>query len=125
MNIVYNAFLKLWARFRYPFSTPEDVAKDIGLPITNLISFPDFMNYLIEPSHRPSNLTRLMSKKDAENVFRSAKRKECFQQNSLFSYYFNGTWLEFILEFDDNSQLRRLYLRHKDLKRAHEISISS
>ena len=66
-----------------------------------------------------------MPREQAEETFRLAKRKEKFKQNSLFSYHFKRGWIEFNLQFDEQSRLRRLYICHKDLKRKHEISISS
>lgn len=117
-------FLHLMVRFRYPVSMPEDVAMDLGFEISNSLTFPEFMNFLTDPRHRPTKLTRFMPREQAEEIFRSALRKERFQQNSLFSYYFKGKWMEFILHFDEQSRLRRLYICHKDLKQKHEIPIS-
>ncbi|MFN4175009.1 MAG: hypothetical protein ACK4HV_07910, partial [Parachlamydiaceae bacterium] len=42
----------------------------------------------------------------------NAVKKERFNQKTLFSYYFNQGWVEFMLQFDDESRLRRLYLYH-------------
>lgn len=102
---------------------PEDVASDLGLEITNSMNFKEFINYLIDPSHRPAKLNRFMPRESAEEIFSRAIRKEKFKQNSLFSYHFKGGWVEFILLFDEQSRLRRLYIRHKDLKQKHEIII--
>ena len=115
---------RLYVRFRYPFSTPEDVAADLGLDVSNHFSFQELISYLIDPHHRPTKLVRFMPREHAEDIFRLALRKERFPQNSLFSYYFNGGWMEFMLQFDEQSRLRRLYIRHKDLKQKYEISIS-
>lgn len=116
---------RLFIRFRYPVSTPEDVATDLGLDISNSLTFEEFILFLTDPSHRPKKLTRFMPREKAEEIFRLALRKEKFQQNSLFSYHFKGGWMEFILQFDDQARLRRLYIRHKDLKHKHEIGIST
>lgn len=121
----FKSFLNLFVRFRYPVSMPEDVASDLGLNISNFLSFEEFMLQLTDPLHRPSKLTRFMSRDQAEEIFQSALRKERFKQNSLFSYHFNGNWMEFVLHFDEQSRLRRLYILHKDLKQKHEIPISS
>ena len=123
MNL-FKPFSYLWIRFRYPSSTPEDVASDLGLHCSNLLSFEEFINYLINPHHCPSKLCRFMPREQAEQAFRMALRKEKFSHNSLFSYYFKGGWVEFVLHFDEQSRLRRLYIRHKELKQKHEISIS-
>ena len=42
-----------------------------------------------------------------------ALRKERFSSSSLYSFYFNEGWLEFELQFDADSLLRRVYLHHK------------
>src|SRR5262245_31955013 len=124
MQTPFDLFRRLWIRFRYPVSTPEDVATDLGLNISNLLSFKEFINCLTDPTYRPTHLTRFMPRELAEQRFRTALRKEKFQGNSLFSYYFNGGWMEFCLQFDEQSRLRRLYIRHKDLKQKYEIPIS-
>jgi hypothetical protein len=124
MNI-FNPFLRLFIRLRYPVSMPEDVAADLGLDISNSLTFQQFMSCLLDPRYRPTKLTRFMPRDQAEEIFRSAKRKERFPQNSLFSYHFKGGWMEFVLQFDEQARLRRLYVRHKDLKQKHEIPISS
>lgn len=122
---MFKPLLHLFARFRYPVSMPEDVASDLGLEITNSLNFKEFIHCLTNLHYRPTKLTRFMPREQAEDAFRLAKRKEKFQQDSLFSYHFKGGWMEFILQFDGESRLRRLYVRHKDLKQKHEISISS
>lgn len=121
---VFQPILHLLIRLRYPVSMPEDVASDLGLSITNSLKFQEFIQCLIDPCQRPTKLTRFMPREQAEDIFRLAKRKERFKQNSLFSYHFKGGWMEFNLQFDEQSRLRRLYICHKDLKKKHEISIS-
>lgn len=123
MNLL-KPFSHLLVRFRYPISTPEDIANDLGLHCSNLFSFQELMGYLTSPSRRLTKLCRFMPREQAEEVFRLALRKEKFSQNSLFSYYFKGGWVEFVLHFDNQSRLRRLYIRHKELKETHEIFIS-
>jgi hypothetical protein len=119
-----NFVKQFFIRFRYPCSLPEDVAQDLGLNISNLLTFTEFMDRLTQPKLCPKKLTKFMPREQAEQIFRTALRKECFKQNSLFSYHFNGGWMEFMLQFDEQSRLRRLYIQHKDLKQKHEISIS-
>lgn len=121
---VFRPLQHLFIRFRYPVSLPEDIASDLGLPIKNTLNFQEFIYCLIDPNQHPSKLTRLMPRQEAEDIFRLAKRKEIFKQNSLFSYYFKRGWVEFNLQFDEQSRLRRLYICHKDLKKKHEMSIS-
>ncbi len=66
----------------------------------------------------------IKNREEAEDVFRTALRKERFSQNSLFSYHFNGGWMEFMLQFDEQSRLRRIYIQHKDLKCKYELPIT-
>lgn len=114
---------RFFLRFRYPFSLPEDIASALGIQ-TQRISFTKLISNVTHPDYRPGNLTRFMPRSQAERAFQTALRKEKFQNDSLFSYYVNGAWVEFTLHFDTESRLRRLYLRYKDLKQAYEIPIS-
>lgn len=118
-----SPLFNLWCRFRYPVSTPEEVGADLGIHISNYLSFKEFINCLIDPHQRPTKLMRFMPRAQAEEMFQSALRKEKFQSDSLFSYHFKGGWMEFILQFDEQSRLRRIYMRHKELKQKHEFSI--
>jgi hypothetical protein len=120
---VLKPLLRLLIRFRYPVSMPEDVATDLGFDIPSFLPFHEFINCLTNPCSSPSKLTRFMPRDQAENIFRCALRKEKFQNHSLFSYHFKGGWMEFVLHFDEQSRLRRLYIRHKNLKQKHEIRI--
>jgi hypothetical protein len=121
---LFERLFHFFIRIRYPFSTPDDVAQDLGLNISRYLTFPEFIHSLINLNSPPSKLRRFMPREQAEQVFQSALRKEKFKQNSLFFYYFNGGWMEFMLQFDEESRLRRLYIRHKDLKQKYEIPIS-
>ncbi len=124
MNYI-KSLVYLFARLRYPVSLPEDVASDLGIPLKNIFSFQELIGSLTNPQQKPAKLCRFMPREQAENIFQSAKRKEKFKQNSLFSYCFKRGWMEFNLQFDDQSRLRRLYIYHKDLKKKHEITITS
>jgi hypothetical protein len=115
---------RLLLRFRYPVSMPEDVAADLGLSLSNFLTFKEFVNQLTNPHLKPAKLTRFMPREQAEKTFQTAIRKEKFQHNSLFSYYFNEGWMEFVLQFDEQARLRRLYIQHRELKKRVEISIS-
>jgi hypothetical protein len=68
-----------------------------------------------------------MRREDAEAAFGSAQRKEHFRQISLFSYYFSEGWVEFKLEFDSDSLLRRIYIQHRIIQseRGIELQLSS
>lgn len=110
-------------RYRYPISLPEDIAKDLGLNVSNFMTFKEFIGCLTDPLLRPAKLTKFMPRERAEELFQTALRKEKFRQNSLFSYHFNGGWMEFMLQFDEQSRLKGIYIHHKDLKNKHEIPI--
>lgn len=116
-------FHRFFLRFRYPVSLPEDVAQALGINVSNFLTFEEFVNQLISPACRPTRLTKFMPREQAEAAFQSALRKERFQQNSLYSYYFSEGWMEFILLFDDQSRLRRIYLQHKKIAREEGIEI--
>lgn len=119
-----SSFLfRLLIRFRYPVSLPEDVAKALGIDVSNYITFQEFVKRITSPACRPTKLTKFMPRDQAEEAFQFAYRKERFTQNSLYSYYFNEGWLEFILKFDDQSRLRRVYLQHKHIQEDDGIEI--
>jgi hypothetical protein len=100
---------------------PEEVAEAIGIPISNFFSFGEMCAYLMSGAGRPTTLFKMMERKAAELAFERAAKKEIFLHTSLFSYYFNDSWLEFSLEFDEDQLLRRLYLHHKSLPEPYEM----
>ncbi|MEI8366008.1 MAG: hypothetical protein WCF65_06285 [Parachlamydiaceae bacterium] len=110
-------------RLRYPVALPEEIATDIGVSISNFLSFDEFVSTLANLTSRPLNLKRFMPRDTAEAAFQSAQRKERFGRNSLFYYYFNEGWLEFSLYFDEQSRLRRVYLKHRQLPREQGVEI--
>ena len=103
----------LYVRFRYPVSLPQDIGFALGIPISNYISFSEFIEFLLSNECKPTKLTRFMSREKVEMAFEKAQKKELFHQHSLFSFYFNQGWLEFDLEFDAQSRLRRIHMHHK------------
>lgn len=64
-----------------------------------------------------------MPRSEAEALFISAVKKERFRYESMYSYYFSDSWMEFVLHFDQQSRLRRVYLQHRDLKQEEGIEI--
>ena len=110
-------------RFRYPVTLPEEIATDLGITISNFMTFNEFVSQLTQTSCRPGKLKRFMPREDAEAAFECAQRKEIFGRNSLFSYYFNEGWLEFSLHFDEHSRLRRIYLQHQCVDEEQGIEI--
>jgi len=119
-----DSLFRFFARFRYPISLPEDIAKALGIPLSNFQNFHEIMAQIIDPQTRPLNLEKFMLRGEAEKAFGNALRREHFQHLSLYFYHFNGGWLSFMLQFDEQSRLRRLYVQHKDLDTKHEIAIS-
>jgi hypothetical protein len=120
-------FSRFFVRFRYPVTLPEDIASALGIHVSNFITFDEFITKLTGPDCYPTKLKKFMHREDAEAAFFSAQRKEHFRQISLFSYYFCEGWVEFKLEFDAESRLRRIYLQHRTIKneRGIELQLSS
>jgi len=102
---------RLASRFRYPVSLPEDLAKDLGVQISNTLNYHDFLSLLASTYCRPTRLYKLMPREEAEVVFGSALKKERFKSSTLVSYYFNKGWLVLALYFDEGERLRRLNLQ--------------
>ena len=110
MNL-FESLTRLISRFRYPVSLPEDVAHDLGMHLPNTLPYQEFLHLLSSPHHRPTKLRKFMSRKRAEGTFESALKKENFKSCSLFSYYFNKSWLVITLYYDEEERLRRAYLQ--------------
>jgi hypothetical protein len=102
-------------RFRYPVSIPQDVADALGVHITNRYSAQELVDTLMNQDLKPTRLARLMPRIIAEDVFKAAL-KEKFHLKTICSFYLNNVRLVFILEFDHDSQLRRVYMNHKEIK---------
>lgn len=123
MNKALDHLYRVLLRFRYPVTLPEDVAQALGVDMSNFLTFEEFVEELTSPSCRPTRLSRFMPRDIAEAAFQSAQRKERFKYNSLYSYYFSEGWMEFILQFDEESRLRRIYLQHKRIEHEEGIEI--
>ena len=108
---LFTAFKQMFIRFRYPVSLPEEVAASLGLEIDNTIAFKKFLSACRDCP--PKRLAKFMPRCEAERAFHGALRKEKFSSSSLYSFYFNEGWLEFELQFDSTSLLRRAYVHHK------------
>ena len=120
---VFKHSLDFLIRFRYPVSLPEEVGEALGLSLSNFLSFSEMFAQLISTAAPPTKLFKMMGREEAESSFGKARKKEKFSNSSLFSYYFNDSWLEFSLEFDETQALRRIYLQHKSLKEPYEIPL--
>lgn len=114
---------QFFLRLRYPVSSPEDIAEALGIEASSILNFYEFISYLSSSSCQPMKLFKYMHRDEAEQSFRTALRKEHFGRNSLFSYYFNEGWVEFLLDFDDLSRLRRIYFLHKGIVQDRGIEI--
>lgn len=122
----WHALLRILARFRYPVSLPEDIAEDLGIQVSNLLSFKKFLHTLCHLAPKNVKLHKYMRRTTAEALFKAAVKKESFQNASLFSYYFKKDgWLALRLNFDEQSRLRRLYIEHPLLpKQSVEIPLT-
>lgn len=123
MKKALEALYRLFLRFRYPVTLPEDIAQDLGIGASNFLSFDQFVRCLTSPSCCPTRLIRFMPREKAEETFKAAQRTERFKQNTLISYYFSEGWMEFILHFDEQSRLRRVYIQHKEIEKEQGVEI--
>lgn len=122
-----DCFSRLFLRFRYPVTLPEDIAKALGIHVSNYVTFDEFFGTLTSPECCPTKIKKFMPRQEVEQAFTNAQRKEHFRQMSLFSYYFSEGWVEFKLEFDSNSLLRRMYIQHRMIQdeRGIELHLTS
>jgi hypothetical protein len=119
----FDLFSRFLLRFRYPLSLPEDIATSLGIDVSNEIAFDDFVNYLICPNCCPTRLMKFMPREMAENAFERAPCKEKFRDRTLISFQFNEGWMEFDLQFDSESRLRRIYVQHKNINQERGVEI--
>ena len=112
LDYLYRFFL----RFRYPVSLPEDIASAFGVELSCYLTFDEFVGRLESPEFRPTRLKKYMPREEAESAFCLACCVDRFNEKSLFSYYFNEGWMEFVLLFDDQGLLRRVYLQHRRIE---------
>ncbi len=117
----FDLIIDLLLRFRFPCTLPSEIAESLGVDLPRYPTFSQLIQNI--SSCNPTKLHKFMSREEAENAFFTAQRKERFVGNSLYSYYFNEGWIEFVLQFDDNARLRRLYLHHKSIKEDEGIEI--
>lgn len=122
-NGLFGSVARFVLRFRYPVSLPEDLAEALGMRVPNTFRFHRLLDYLTNPARKVGNLYRYMPRDLAEEMFTNAVRKERFQQRSLYSYYFDGTWMEFVLHFDERNRLRRVYLQHRCIEEHQGIEL--
>lgn len=116
-------FSRLLMRFRYPVALPVDVAEALGIEESCFLSLEALLDCIKNKERTPKHLHKYMGREDAEAVFSQASCSERFSRNTLFAFQFNKQWLEFSLQFDEESRLRRLYLRHPSLPEENGIEI--
>jgi hypothetical protein len=121
---IFKTIERTFLRLRYPVSLPEEIAEALGVSFSNYLSFKDFLAVLSEPLSAPKRLSRFMPRATAENVFCNAARTERFSERTLVSYHFPEGWVEFILQFDRESRLRRVYLLHREIASDQGIELS-
>lgn len=109
---MWSYFSHFTLRFRYPVSMPSEVADALGIELPSEYTLEELIKQLLEAKSQPKALIKYMKREIAENRFQNAVKKERFNQKPLISYYFNQGWVEFMLQFDDEARLRRLYLYH-------------
>lgn len=118
-EIVFGRLSAFFLRWRYPVSTPQEVFKALGMDLPTPTDFQEFIQQLDFSHKQIKNFFRFMPREEAEAYFSSAVKKERFRHQSLYSYCFKSTqkdcWVEFILDFDQHSRLRRMYLEHKEM----------
>lgn len=111
----FDLLSRFLLRFRYPLSLPEDIATSLGIQLSNHMSFNECVAHLTCPECCPTRLVRFMPRELAEKVFERAHCKEKFRDRTLISFQFNEGWMEFDLQFDSESRLRRVYIQHKNI----------
>jgi hypothetical protein len=114
-------FWRFCARFRYPVSLPEDISEALGIPLSNFISFDQLVGKI--GSTLPTKLSKFMSREEAEAAFSGATCKEKFYDNTVCSFCFTQGRIVFVLKFDEQNRLRRIYLQHKLIRSDQGVEI--
>jgi hypothetical protein len=114
---------RLFARFWYPVTLPEDVTETLGVEVSNFLSFDELIKRITQSNCNPLRLSKFMPRKDAEAAFKHATSIEHYGEKTLVSYFFPEGWIEFVLKFDRESRLRRIYLLHKSIKSEEGVEV--
>ncbi|MCB1112240.1 MAG: hypothetical protein H7A37_00160 [Chlamydiales bacterium] len=118
-----DPFSRFFARFRYPVSLPEDVAKALGITVSNFLTFEQFLACLTSTDCRPVRLAKFMPREEAEELFSGSTEINRFGDRTAISYYFDHDgWLELSLIFKDG-KLRRVYLNHRKITQEEGVEI--
>jgi hypothetical protein len=95
---------------------PDELLKTLGLDLKGNSSIEDLLEKLNHSKSLHIKLKKFMTKREVENAFISAEKKEHFSRHSLYSYYFSKGWVGFFVSFDQDLKLRRVYLQYKSLR---------
>lgn len=120
----FDCISRFFARFRYPVTLPEDVAETLGVQVSNFLSYEELLQKISTCECNPLRLARFMPRNEAESAFKHATCIERFGSKTLISYYFSEGWVGFVLQFDSHMQLRRIYLRHNEIKNEEGLEIN-
>ena len=115
ISLCFQGMYRAVAHLKHPISLPEDIGYALSFPVSNFVSTSELLTILKSDGFMPHNLSRFMQREKAELYFHKAITKDYFMDRSIFSYSFHNNFVEFVLEFDADSRLRRLYLRHDSI----------
>jgi hypothetical protein len=116
----YRTFIERW---RNPLSLPKEVSVALGCRLGRFPSFQQLAAALMQPGFHPRRLYKFMPRARAERVFDSALRIERFHDRTLCAYHLAGGWMECILSFDGQGQLRRLHVEHPHLNGGERVQL--
>lgn len=119
----WGRIVRFFARFWHPVALPEEVVETLGVEVSNFLSFGDLIRCLNSCHCHPPSLAKYMPRKDAETAFKKPTCVEKIGNKTLISYYFNEGWVEFVLHFDTDGRLRRIYLLHKEIEQDEGVEI--
>ncbi|CRX38044.1 hypothetical protein [Estrella lausannensis] len=126
MDSLWTRLATLVARIWHPVALPEEIAGCFGLKVSNFLSVEDLIGVLCKSQCYTTCLSRYMPREIAESVFRHATSVESFGEKTIISYYFRDGWVEYVLLFDQEDRLRRIYLYHRAIeKEGIEIPLTS
>jgi hypothetical protein len=113
---IFKFVLKFFVDNQVDHLLPDELLKTLGLDLEGKSSIEDFVEKLNHSKSLHVKLKKFMTRREVENTFLSAEKKEHFSRHSLYSYYFSKGWLGFFVSFDQDLKLRRVYLQYKSLR---------
>lgn len=120
---VMDSLSRFFARIWYPVALPEDLTEAFGVELSNYLSYSKLLEKISSCHLHPQKLAKYMPRRLAESVFKHATSMEIFKDKSIASYYFQEGCIEFVLSFDHNGTLRRVYLLHKAVENEEGIEL--